>query len=126
MPCAAGHPEEKALPAGHTGHVGLQGAAPGVVRGAGRGRLGARLPAWVSGRRGAGGPSHRDPEEPLPPVLGSRGWEPLADSLAPHLCSRRVCAVGAPRGPAAESFVQRVYQPFLTTCDGHRACSTYR
>nr|XP_004654129.1 epidermal growth factor-like protein 7 isoform X2 [Jaculus jaculus] len=40
--------------------------------------------------------------------------------------SRRVCAVGAARGPVLESFVQRVYQPFLTTCDGHRACSTYR
>ncbi|XP_070107089.1 epidermal growth factor-like protein 7 isoform X14 [Equus przewalskii] len=40
--------------------------------------------------------------------------------------SRRVCAIGVPRGPVSESFVQRVYQPFLTTCDGHRACSTYR
>ncbi|CAO2598370.1 Epidermal growth factor-like protein 7 [Lemmus lemmus] len=43
--------------------------------------------------------------------------------------SRRVCAMGVSRGsvlPALESFVQRVYQPFLTTCDGHRACSTYR
>nr|CAI9707040.1 unnamed protein product [Rangifer tarandus platyrhynchus] len=39
---------------------------------------------------------------------------------------RRVCVVGAPQGPVSESFVQRVYQPFLTTCDGHRACSTYR
>nr|XP_023485071.1 epidermal growth factor-like protein 7 isoform X6 [Equus caballus] len=39
---------------------------------------------------------------------------------------RRVCAIGVPRGPVSESFVQRVYQPFLTTCDGHRACSTYR
>ncbi|XP_054440772.1 epidermal growth factor-like protein 7 isoform X3 [Pteronotus mesoamericanus] len=39
---------------------------------------------------------------------------------------RRVCAVGAPRGPVSESFVQRVYQPFLTTCDGPRVCSTYR
>ncbi|XP_074250590.1 epidermal growth factor-like protein 7 isoform X5 [Saimiri boliviensis] len=39
---------------------------------------------------------------------------------------RRVCAVGAHGGPISESFVQRVYQPFLTTCDGHRACSTYR
>lgn len=37
---------------------------------------------------------------------------------------RRVCAVGVAEAP--ESFVQRVYQPFLTTCDGHRACSTYR
>uniref|UniRef100_A0A8C6QYI8 Epidermal growth factor-like protein 7 n=2 Tax=Nannospalax galili TaxID=1026970 RepID=A0A8C6QYI8_NANGA len=40
--------------------------------------------------------------------------------------SRRVCAVGVAKGPVSESFVQRVYQPFLTTCDGHRACSTYR
>ncbi|EGW00555.1 EGF-like domain-containing protein 7 [Cricetulus griseus] len=40
--------------------------------------------------------------------------------------SRRVCAVGVSGGPILESFVQRVYQPFLTTCDGHRACSTYR
>uniref|UniRef100_A0A8C0W735 Epidermal growth factor-like protein 7 n=1 Tax=Castor canadensis TaxID=51338 RepID=A0A8C0W735_CASCN len=40
--------------------------------------------------------------------------------------SRRVCTVGAARGPVSESFVQRVYQPFLTTCAGHRACSTYR
>ncbi|XP_036116311.1 epidermal growth factor-like protein 7 [Molossus molossus] len=39
---------------------------------------------------------------------------------------RRVCAVGVPQGPMSESFVQRVYQPFLTTCDGHRVCSTYR
>ncbi|XP_070374466.1 epidermal growth factor-like protein 7 isoform X5 [Equus asinus] len=39
---------------------------------------------------------------------------------------RRVCAIGVPRDPVSESFVQRVYQPFLTTCDGHRACSTYR
>ncbi|XP_008071982.1 epidermal growth factor-like protein 7 [Carlito syrichta] len=39
---------------------------------------------------------------------------------------RRVCAVETPRGPVSESFVQPVYQPFLTTCDGHRACSTYR
>ncbi|XP_075415012.1 epidermal growth factor-like protein 7 isoform X2 [Tenrec ecaudatus] len=40
--------------------------------------------------------------------------------------SRRVCAVSAPGGEGSESFVQRIYQPFLTTCDGHRVCSTYR
>ncbi|XP_023371928.1 epidermal growth factor-like protein 7 isoform X1 [Otolemur garnettii] len=39
---------------------------------------------------------------------------------------RRVCAIRTPQGPVSESFVQRVYQPFLTTCDGYRACSTYR
>uniref|UniRef100_A0A8D1M4A6 Epidermal growth factor-like protein 7 n=1 Tax=Sus scrofa TaxID=9823 RepID=A0A8D1M4A6_PIG len=87
LPCAPGHPEEKAVPPGNTGHVGLPGAASGVVPGAGSRWHRARLPAWVS---------------------------------------RRVCVVGVPRGPVSESFVQRVYQPFLTTCDGYRACSTYR
>lgn len=68
------------------------------------------------------------PRFPLPWVLGLEGcrlWEPLADPR-PCLCSRRVCAIRVPRGPLSESFAQRVYQPFLTTCDGHRACSTYR
>ncbi|NXU83223.1 EGFL7 protein, partial [Xiphorhynchus elegans] len=41
---------------------------------------------------------------------------------------RRVCA-GAPQswaGAYTESHVQPVYQPYLTTCQGHRLCSTYR
>ncbi|XP_009278907.1 PREDICTED: epidermal growth factor-like protein 7 isoform X2 [Aptenodytes forsteri] len=41
---------------------------------------------------------------------------------------RRVCAA-APRNRVAtysESHVQPVYQPYLTTCQGHRLCSTYR
>ncbi|NXE19176.1 EGFL7 protein, partial [Ardeotis kori] len=41
---------------------------------------------------------------------------------------RRVCAA-APQSRAAayaESHVQPVYQPYLTTCQGHRLCSTYR
>ncbi|XP_016008570.2 epidermal growth factor-like protein 7 isoform X2 [Rousettus aegyptiacus] len=52
----------------------------------------------------------------------------LAAGSAQHVYrpGRRVCALGVPRGPVAESFVQRVYQPFLTTCGGHRVCSTYR
>uniref|UniRef100_A0A8C2SDA1 Epidermal growth factor-like protein 7 n=1 Tax=Capra hircus TaxID=9925 RepID=A0A8C2SDA1_CAPHI len=52
----------------------------------------------------------------------------LAVGSAEHVYrpGRRVCVVGAPQGPVSESFVQRVYQPFLTTCDGYRACSTYR
>uniref|UniRef100_A0AC11EBG2 Uncharacterized protein n=2 Tax=Ovis aries TaxID=9940 RepID=A0AC11EBG2_SHEEP len=52
----------------------------------------------------------------------------LAVGSAEHVYrpGRRVCVVGAPQGPMSESFVQRVYQPFLTTCDGYRACSTYR
>ncbi|XP_075295708.1 epidermal growth factor-like protein 7 [Opisthocomus hoazin] len=41
---------------------------------------------------------------------------------------RRVCAA-TPQSRAsayAESHVQPVYQPYLTTCQGHRLCSTYR
>ncbi|NWH68314.1 EGFL7 protein, partial [Geococcyx californianus] len=41
---------------------------------------------------------------------------------------RRVCAA-APQSQAAaytETHVQPVYQPYLTTCRGHRICSTYR
>ncbi|NXF33669.1 EGFL7 protein, partial [Nyctibius bracteatus] len=41
---------------------------------------------------------------------------------------RRVCAA-APQSRAAayaESHIQPVYQPYLTTCPGHRLCSTYR
>ncbi|XP_012500103.1 PREDICTED: epidermal growth factor-like protein 7 isoform X2 [Propithecus coquereli] len=53
-------------------------------------------------------------------VLGAGGTEHV------YRPGRRVCAIGVPQGPVPESFVQRVYQPFLTTCDGHRACSTYR
>ncbi|XP_075375958.1 epidermal growth factor-like protein 7 isoform X1 [Mycteria americana] len=41
---------------------------------------------------------------------------------------RRVCAA-APQSRVAtyaESHVQPIYQPYLTTCQGHRLCSTYR
>uniref|UniRef100_A0A8C3Y8Z8 EGF like domain multiple 7 n=1 Tax=Catharus ustulatus TaxID=91951 RepID=A0A8C3Y8Z8_CATUS len=46
----------------------------------------------------------------------------------PSLLSRRVCAAGSPsrRSAHTESHVQPVYQPYLTTCQGHRLCSTYR
>ncbi|KAI1232179.1 Epidermal growth factor-like protein 7 [Lamprotornis superbus] len=60
----------------------------------------------------------------------------LAVGLAPcpgcganlSVLSRRVCAVGQPsrRSAHTESHVQPVYQPYLTTCQGHRLCSTYR
>nr|BAB22222.1 unnamed protein product [Mus musculus] len=51
-----------------------------------------------------------------------------ADGTTEHVYrpSRRVCTVGISGGSISETFVQRVYQPYLTTCDGHRACSTYR
>ncbi|XFG05585.1 hypothetical protein AB1E19_009209 [Capra hircus] len=64
-PPSPGHPEEKAVPPGNSGHVGFPGAASALVPGAGSGQRGARLPARTQG-------------------------------------------------------------PFLTTCDGYRACSTYR
>ncbi|XP_071457274.1 epidermal growth factor-like protein 7 isoform X1 [Marmota flaviventris] len=44
-----GHPEEKAIPPGHTGHVGLPGAASSVVSGAGCGWHRACLPAQPQG-----------------------------------------------------------------------------
>ncbi|KAG3288368.1 EGF like domain multiple 7, transcript variant X2 [Ictidomys tridecemlineatus] len=46
---ASGHPEDKAIPPGHTGHVGLPGAASSVVSGAGCGCHGACLPAQPQG-----------------------------------------------------------------------------
>uniref|UniRef100_A0A8I3W8D3 Epidermal growth factor-like protein 7 n=1 Tax=Callithrix jacchus TaxID=9483 RepID=A0A8I3W8D3_CALJA len=76
-------------------------------------RLGSRSIS-PQGPGGTGGPAPRSSCSP----------GPRDDGFSSD--SRRVCAVGAHRGPIAESFVQRVYQPFLTTCDGHRACSTYR
>ncbi|NWI62921.1 EGFL7 protein, partial [Todus mexicanus] len=41
---------------------------------------------------------------------------------------RRVCATPPQSRAAAytESHIQPVYQPYLTTCQGHRLCSTYR
>lgn len=66
-------------------------------------------------------------DEPLT-LHYSVGWGVLGRFpawLTLPLCSRRVCAVAAPQDPKPESFMQRVYQPYLTTC-GHRVCSTYR
>ncbi|XP_006163413.1 epidermal growth factor-like protein 7 isoform X3 [Tupaia chinensis] len=65
-------------------------------------------------------------------MWGSQGLLLLSLALAAggtehvYRPGRGVCAVGVTGGPVSESFMQRVYQPFLTTCDGHRACSTYR
>ncbi|XP_038601265.1 epidermal growth factor-like protein 7 isoform X1 [Tachyglossus aculeatus] len=41
---------------------------------------------------------------------------------------RRMCSVATQwtTVPFTESYRQPVYQPYLTTCEGHRACSTYR
>ncbi|XP_060267620.1 epidermal growth factor-like protein 7 isoform X2 [Ovis aries] len=60
-PPSPGHPEEKAVPPGNPGHVGLPGAASALVPGAGSGQCGARLPAWTQGvcRRGSPGPHVR-------------------------------------------------------------------
>ncbi|XP_062446817.1 epidermal growth factor-like protein 7 isoform X2 [Rhea pennata] len=52
-------------------------------------------------------------------VIGTGGFAPAG---------RRVCAT-EPRSRLAavpESHVQPVYQPYLTTCQGQRLCSTYR
>uniref|UniRef100_A0A8U7NAI3 EGF like domain multiple 7 n=1 Tax=Corvus moneduloides TaxID=1196302 RepID=A0A8U7NAI3_CORMO len=55
-------------------------------------------------------------------ILSTTGTEGFARA------GRRVCAAGLPSrlSAHAESHVQPVYQPYLTTCQGHRLCSTYR
>ncbi|XP_045052920.2 epidermal growth factor-like protein 7 isoform X1 [Desmodus rotundus] len=58
-PPSPGHPEEKAAPAGDSGHVGLLGAAPAVAPGAGGGRHGARLQTWAQGVCPWGSPGPR-------------------------------------------------------------------
>lgn len=118
--CALGLPGEKATHLGDAGHVGLPTAAAAVAVGAGSRWHWARLPAQVS----QGSPNLRGGGVSPCPGLGGSLLHSCRPCLAP---SRRVCAAaGAAPGSISESFVQRVYQPFLTTCDGHRACSTYR
>ncbi|XP_025918091.1 epidermal growth factor-like protein 7 [Apteryx rowi] len=55
-------------------------------------------------------------------ILGATGTDGFAQA------GRRVCAAEPRSRPAAvpESHVQPVYQPYLTTCQGQRLCSTYR
>ncbi|XP_065428207.1 epidermal growth factor-like protein 7 isoform X2 [Chrysemys picta bellii] len=55
-------------------------------------------------------------------ILGVTSTERFARS------GRRVCSAEMQNGAASyvESHVQPVYQPYLTTCQGHRLCSTYR
>ncbi|XP_074871216.1 epidermal growth factor-like protein 7 isoform X2 [Carettochelys insculpta] len=55
-------------------------------------------------------------------ILGVTGTECFARP------GRRVCLseVRHRAVPYVESYVQPVYQPYLTTCQGHRLCSTYR
>ncbi|XP_025950276.2 epidermal growth factor-like protein 7 [Dromaius novaehollandiae] len=55
-------------------------------------------------------------------ILGTAGAGGFAQA------GRRVCSAEPRSRPAAvaESHVQPVYQPYLTTCQGQRLCSTYR
>ncbi|TFK08455.1 solute carrier family 12 member 8 [Platysternon megacephalum] len=55
-------------------------------------------------------------------ILGVTSTERFARS------GRRVCSAEMQNRAASyvESHVQPVYQPYLTTCQGHRLCSTYR
>lgn len=55
-------------------------------------------------------------------ILGVTSAERFARS------GRRVCSAEMQNRAASyvESHVQPVYQPYLTTCQGHRLCSTYR
>lgn len=87
-PPSPGHPEEKAVPPADTGHVGLQGAAPGVVPGAGSGRHGACLQAWPQGvcRRGSPGPCVRVLCAACVPALPHHlRWAPSLQHIPDHL-----------------------------------------
>ncbi|XP_019396467.1 PREDICTED: epidermal growth factor-like protein 7 isoform X1 [Crocodylus porosus] len=55
-------------------------------------------------------------------ILGATSTEHLARS------GRRTCSTVTQSQTVSylESHVQPVYQPYLTTCQGHRVCSTYR
>ncbi|XP_067397930.1 epidermal growth factor-like protein 7 isoform X1 [Emydura macquarii macquarii] len=55
-------------------------------------------------------------------ILGVTSTEGFARS------GRRVCAAAMQNRAVSyvESHVQPVYQPYITTCQGHRLCSTYR
>uniref|UniRef100_F7AHX7 EGF like domain multiple 7 n=1 Tax=Monodelphis domestica TaxID=13616 RepID=F7AHX7_MONDO len=55
-------------------------------------------------------------------ILGLGGTESF------YRPGRRICSTAATRQtvPVTESYLQRVYQPYITTCEGHKACSTYR
>lgn len=92
-PCAAGHPEEKAVPPAGAGHGGLLGAAAAVGPGAGGGRHGAHVQAWVSLPH----PAAPSPGSWGPRAGGSRLREPPADSPPPFQ-PPGVCRWGSP-GP---------------------------
>ncbi|XP_018415956.1 PREDICTED: epidermal growth factor-like protein 7 [Nanorana parkeri] len=55
-------------------------------------------------------------------ILGATGTDHFYRS------GRRVCSSGAQAGvmSVTQSFVQPVYHPLITLCEGHRVCSTYR
>lgn len=83
-----GHPEEKAVPPGNTGHVGLPGAASGVVPGAGSRWHRAHLPAWPQGVccRRSQGPRVRVLRAARVPALPHHlRWVPGLQHLPDHL-----------------------------------------
>lgn len=121
VPCAAGHPEEKAVPPGDAGHVEPQGAASAVAPGAGSGQCPARLPAWVS-QGGRWGWSAKSPQTlpraapspvggwgssswlllwPPSPVPGSLGSQPREPRLtpAPPSAAAGCVPLGCPGAP---------------------------
>ncbi|XP_070311672.1 epidermal growth factor-like protein 7 isoform X2 [Odocoileus virginianus] len=90
-PPSPGHLEEKAIPPGNSGHVGLPGAASALVPGPGSRRHGARLPAWTQGvcRRGSPGPCVRVFRAACIPALPHHlRWAPSLQHLPDPLQDR--------------------------------------
>uniref|UniRef100_A0A8C2SDA4 Epidermal growth factor-like protein 7 n=1 Tax=Capra hircus TaxID=9925 RepID=A0A8C2SDA4_CAPHI len=143
-PTGASYPEQHRSPRGHRDLPGPCPSAPACMTSTHvpAEKAEANPPSSSAAKRGPARPALQAPEatprrRPFHPetraMWGSQELLPLwflvlAVGSAEHVYrpGRRVCVVGAPQGPVSESFVQRVYQPFLTTCDGYRACSTYR
>lgn len=127
LPCAPGHPEEKAVPPGNTGHVGLPGAASGVVPGAGSRWHRARLPAWVRwgsgfwvpGQQGCR-PGALSPSPGQPPTSGGlallcgSGWGSIPATLANPVGSG--AAGRGPRSPPTDFPAPSPPQPQGVCC----------
>ncbi|XP_047624922.1 epidermal growth factor-like protein 7 isoform X5 [Phacochoerus africanus] len=103
-----GHPEEKAVPPGNTGHVGLPGAASGVVPGAGSRWHRARLPAWPQGvcRRHSQGPRVRVLRAARVPALPHHLRRVPGLQHLPQYATRHARTEGAVSGQAAVTALQ--------------------
>lgn len=121
--CAPGHPEEKAILPGDTGHVGLQRAASGVVPGAGSGWHRARLPAWVSSSlrlllRVLPTVTLRSPFPGFSAPLGPSAGSPWLTHWPPTSAAAGCVLLGLPGAPCPSPSCSVCTSPFLPPAMG--------